>query len=279
MSKIAKSIAAIAPRMLLPNGTKAIADQHGGRQVVLNTQEQREFLERNLTHHLNQFLNKYSPTRRTIQFYKKQRLKRKQDQFYCLIGQIALTHAAIEQDLKNTLMVDWEVPEQFEEDGKTVVVEKCFGEKLKKRFLKEIKKRLIPDEQLNKYKALYKEFWALSEKRNKTLKALYSFNQDTAEVSQIHQKNHGKYDGSMTYEEMVNSWMPKTNISELEKLHAALVDIRQRLANVRGFIFTDKIKLFTELCSEIGKTYPLYARQNPYLYKASLEQEAKLAGK
>lgn len=266
---IIKVIAAITPKILLPPGTKVIADQNGGKKVSLNIQESRELLERNLTYHLDQFLNKYSPLRRSIKFYKEQRLKQKQDQFYCLMGQIALTHAAIEQDLKNTLMVDWGVLEKFNYDKKIRNMEHLHGRDLRMIFIELLRDLLIPKEFLKEYEVLRDEFWTLSNKRNEFLKATYSFNEKTAEVSQIHEKNHDKYDGSVSYEEMINSWMPKVNFSDLESLLKGLIALRGKFMNVRAKVFRDKIRLHSELCSEIGKMYPAYAFKNPYWYQAS----------
>lgn len=266
---IIRCITAIVPKSFLPTGTKMVNSE----RIVLNTQERRAFLERNLTYRLDRLLTKYSPIRCSIKFYKKRRLKRKQNQFYCLIGQIALMHAGIEQDLKNTLMVDWDVPEIFEHNGKRKNMDSLYGNQLRKIFLKFLEEFLIPEVNLNEYKALCHDFRELSDKRNDTLKAIYAFNQDTVEVSKIYEKNYGKYDGSVSFEEMVNSWMPKVDLSVLQDLYKALVNLRQKFMNVRGFIFSDKIRLSSELCSEIGKTYPTCAFKNPYLYRASLEKE------
>lgn len=266
---IIRSIAAIIPKRFLPIWTKMV----GNECIVLNTQERREFFERNLTHRLDQLFNKYSPIRRLIKFHKEQLLKRKQNQFYCLIGQIALTHAGIEQDLKNTLMVDWDVPEIIELEGRKKDLNLLYGWKLQKEFLRTLAESLIPREFLEEYKALCDEFRMLSNKRNDALKAIYSFNQETAVVSKIYEKSHDKYDKSMTLEEMVNLWAPKVDLSGLQDLYKDLANLRQKFINVRCFIFSDKIRLHSELCSEIGKMYPISAFKNPYLYRASLEKE------
>lgn len=253
--------------MFLPTGTKLI----NGERIALDTPERREFFERNLSHHLNKFLDKYSPIRRSVALYKDQRLKRKKNQFYSLMGQIALTHAAIEQDLKNTLLIDWGVKEKFNFDGKPQNMDNIYGRKLREVFIELLKNSMIPEDFLKEYEYLRDEFWALSEKRNEAVKAAYAFNPDTAEVSQIHEKNHSKYDGSMTYEEMINSWMPKVNLQDMNGLLQDLVALRGKFLNMRAKISMDKSKLTSQLCAEIGKTYPEYAFKNPYWYQATLK--------
>jgi len=272
---VVRMITAIIPPILLPTGVKSV----NGVQKNLNTQERREYLERTLTHHIDQILNKYSPIRRTIKAYREQRLKQKKNEFYCLIGQIALIHAGIEHDLKNTLMVDWGAPENFTLKGKKLNLDYLYGRKLRIVFLEILAELLVPSDKLKEYEMLCDEFRVLSEKRNDTVKAIYSFNQDTAVLSKIHEKNHGKYYVSMNYEEYLNSWMPKIDVSESKDLCQALVNLRQKFMNVRGSIFVDKIRLQSELCSEIGKTYPASAFTNPYMYRASLRKEDTALGK
>jgi|MDSW01.1.fsa_nt_gb hypothetical protein len=263
--KIIRLIRIITPTRLLPKGTKNV----DGVRKPLEIQERRELLERNLAHHFDRILQ-HSPLRRSIKLYKRYRLKRKQDQFYCLMGKIALTHAAIEQDLKNTLIVDWEVPDILKEKGQTVSIGKLFGERLKKRFFKEIKKLYIPDHFLEEYKTLYDEFWNLSIQRNEVIKALYSFNTDTAEISQVHEKNFRKYDGAISYEEMLKAWLPSVNLDCSEELLNNLTKLRENFTHLRHRIFIEKLNLATQLGSEKGKIYPEYIFKNPYLYKAEI---------
>jgi hypothetical protein len=89
----------------------------------------------------------------------------------------------------------------------------------------------------------------------------------------IHQKNHAKFDGSMDYEAFIVSWMPKVDLSNLESLQTDLIDLRKEFMKLRGTIFSEKMKLHSELCSKIGKSYPLDAIKNPYLYRALLLQQ------
>ena len=267
-SLIAKNIAKITPKGLLPVCTKQV----NGERISLNTYERREFLERNLTHSINQFLDKYSPLRRYLEFHRKKRLKYSQDQFYKLIGKIALTHAGIEQDLKNTLIVDWEIPELIKHNGKQINLDTLYGKLLRKEFLRLLKIYMAPKCHLDEYKTLCDKFWTLSDKRNETLKAIYAFDRNTAEISMVHEKIHAKHDPSLNYEEFIASWLPKIDISELQELFDALSILRQEFINLRCRIFAEKLQLHSELCSEIGKSYPLYASKNPYLYKANLEQ-------
>jgi len=264
---IARGIAKITPARLLPTGTKSTSQGHSPLDVL----ERRELLERKLAHRLNVFLDKYSPIRIFIKFRREKLLEAAQTRFYCLIGKIALTHAGIEQDLKNTLVVDWEVTEINKLIGKEVKLDKLYGKSLREKFPKLLKELLIPPKYLEEYKTLCQAFWTASERRNATLKAIYAFDQETAEVSRVHEKNHAKWDRSLTYEELIEAWLPKIEMSDLQELREDLLDIRNRFNSVRGEIFVDKMRLHSELCSEIGKSYPLHAFKNPYLYRASLE--------
>jgi len=182
------------------------------------------------------------------------------------MGQIALTHAGIEQDLKNTLTVDWDV------DEKAQKMEYSGGKLLQKKFITLLKTLIIPEVFLKEYEALIDELVSLSERRNEAVKAIYAFSRDTAEISQIHKKNHGKYDGSMTYEERINSWIPKVNLIDIEGLLEDLVALRSRFIKLGIEVSRNKSELISEVCSEIGKIYPEYAFKNPYKYKASLEE-------
>ncbi len=151
-------------------------------------------------------------------------------------------------------------------------MEHLHGRGLRVKFIELLKNLMIPTNFLQEYEALRDEFWSLSEKRNEAVKAAYAFNLDTAEVSQIHEKNHAIYDRSMTYEEMVNSWMPKVNMMDMESLREDLISLRGKFTNVRAKVSMDKSRLTSQLCTEIGKTYPAYAFKNPYWYKAISEE-------
>ncbi len=264
---IVKVITILTPAKFLPTGTKAVIGKH----IMLNTQERRELFERNITHYIHQFLNKYSPIKHMSKAYRMRRLRHMENDFFCLMGKIALTHAAMEQDLKNTLIVDWGTPEKIIHNEKQINLDSLYGQQLRKTFLKLLKNSFIPTEKYEEYKALCDEFWKLSKKRNDAIKAIYAFNHETGEVSKVHEKNHSKYDTSMSFEEIINSWIPKVDMTELKNLYQELINLKQKFMNLRYSIFSDKMKLTSELCSEIGKAYPASAFKNPYLYRASLE--------
>jgi len=272
-----KLVTKILPKPFLPTASKCV----NGKHIPLEVHERREFLHKNLTHKKEQFLNKASPIRKIKKKYKSMKLKNNQKEFYSLMGQIALTHAGIEQDIKNVLMCDWDVPENFKEEYfheesktiklRTVKVDELFGERLKKRFFKEIKKRLIPDGMLKGYKQLYKELHELSLLRNKSVKAIHSFNTDGNSIHKIIQKNHGKFKSDLSYDEMVSSWMPVVNLIEHNDLLDKLIKIRQKFRNLQVKVSIDKSALHSKLCCEIGKTYPGYAFKNPYIYQFNLK--------
>lgn len=276
MGHIIKALISIVPEKFLLTGTKMV----NGRRLQLNKKERLELLERNLTHKFERILNKYSPIKQMAKLNNKRKLDRGKNQFYCLMGQIALMHAAIEQDVKNTLICDWDVPQEFPEkyedsSGKskenTIVIERQFGERLKKRFFKELKRCLIPQNELEEYKELYGKFWKLSDRRNTAIKSIYSFNEGASEISRIHEKHHANFNGEVSYEELLSAWLPKINLKDMYLLLKELTDLRGEFNELRFGVYRNKIKLFTDLCSVDGQSYPQYAIKNPYLYEALLK--------
>lgn len=258
----AEIIVQIIPTKFVPKGHKNV----NGTIVALNENERRVHLERYITHQITWFLDKYSPIRKTIKFTKKRRLIKTQTQFFSLIGQITLTHAGIEQGLKNALICDWGVEEKFKEaipDAKPgdkqsnrVDINKLFSRKLEKRFLVEIKKRNIPNDKYMKYEQLYEDYWQLSSTRNEMVKAVYSFNFDTAEISKVNEQNHSNFGKRYSsgehfdYEKMLSMWIPAVELVDLQELRDNIVDLAGKFQNLRYEILREKITLRTELFSE-----------------------------
>lgn len=263
-----KALSLLFPQKLLPNGTKML----NGQSISLTISERRELLERRINHHTNRLLDTYSPIRISIRVLKESRLQKVQCRFYRIIGEIALTHAGIEQDLKNTLIVDWEIPEKKENKPKHNL-EYLNGKRLKKLFLELLQSVFLPEEYFERYKNLCDDFENISETRNDTLKAVYSFNQGTAAIFQVHEKEHAKYDTNRDYEEWINAWMSNVEFIELEGLKTDLHSLRRKFMNLRAEIFSDKIKLHSQLCSKIGKAYPAYAFKNPYRYQKDIQKQ------
>lgn len=280
----AKLMARLLPTGFLPKGHKSV----NGVRVELNIQERREFLERKIAHQIGRFLDRYSPVRRAKKLWRRRRLERQKTELFVLIGKIALVHAGIEKGLKAALVGDWDVPEKFEEtkldnngnstlgkDGqpavRTVSIDKLFGDRLKKRFFREVGKRLIPSDFKIRYQVLYAEFDIISQQRNNVLKAEYSFNEDTANVSQVHEiRVHTWRPLETSYEEFVQSWLPPVDLHDLQALHDSLIALSGSFRTLRTEIFKCKLELFSKLCSEPGKTYPTWARKNPHLYESTV---------
>lgn len=252
---ILKLITLIIPRQFLPSGHNMV----DGKRIPLNIQERREFLERNLIHKKEQFLNKVSPARHLSRLYEKRRLENAQKKFYSLIGEITLLHAGIEQDLKNTLLYEWDVPEEER-------VEKLYGKQLREKFLKAIKNRLIPDDMYQEYSNLLEEFKDLSYRRNDTVKALYGFNSETAEGSKINEKYIRKINPNISFEERVKAWMPKIDMDDITSLKNDLAKLRGNLLQIRIKVQRDKQKMFEGFFSVVGSSVPEYAFNNPYIY-------------
>lgn len=263
---LARTISSISPEWLLPEAFKQVNNQ----RLPLNIAERRELLERKVNHRVGRFLDKYSIIRRTKQFQQERRLRKTKNNFYGKIGEITLLHAGIEQDLKNTLLVDWDAPEKSMRNGREVNLNFLYGQKLRKEFLRALKELLAPQEHLLSYKSLCDEFAEISSKRNDTLKAIYSFNNQTSEIHKVHEKNHAKYDDKQSFEQHIQAWIPKIDIDDIQTLKIDLEKLRQEFINIRVKIFSEKLRLHGELCCEIGKTYPLYALKNPYLYMANI---------
>lgn len=256
----------LIPVGFLPNGTKVI----DGKRVPLSPTELRQNFERTVNHHMQRFLDTYSPVRRLIRAFKRIRLNKVQREFFEVIGQITLTHAGIEQDLKNTLIDDWGLGKECRHGKKNVNLEHLYGKRLRCLFINKLEDMLIPEKYLNQYTSLRDEFRKLSDKRNEALKANYAFNRDTATISRIQEKEQRKFDTKSSHEEMFNAWMPCVGIAELEGLLSDLQVLRREFMKQRIEVKKDKSKLIIELCSEPGKSYPAYAFTNPYRYQNSL---------
>jgi hypothetical protein len=271
MSIIIGFIASVTPERFLKSGTKSV----NGEQVSLNIEERRDFLERNLKGSLDRFLDRYSVIRRATKLQKEFGLKRRKLEFHCLIGQVALTHAGIEQDLQSTLLVDWGTPDKIKYKKYFKKTERLHGRILTDIFPKILADYRIPDKELKEYEFLCVKLNDLNEKRNESLKATYAFDQDTGSVSKYNEVNFHNHDRQMSYEGFIDAWMPKVDLVELQKLYNDLVNLRQEFMNVRTAIFRDKIRLTSELFTEKGKSYPSHAFTNPYLYIESLKNSGR----
>lgn len=288
-SLLSKSVARFLPSKFIPIGTKSTSEGH----IEQSIQEGRASFERKVFHYENKFLNRISPIRRAKDFWRKRRLLRKQTTFFTLIGKITLAHAGIEEDLKATLVGDWDVPTNFteniEDNGvvrhdtngnpeiRTVNIEELFSKWLKKRFFREIKKRNIPAEFEDRYRILFENFKSISQDRNSTIKANYSFNDNTADVSRINEiQFHTANREELSFDEIVVLWMPRVDFDKLRTLHGKLVALSGNFLRLRVEIERDKQALFLKLCNELGKSYPVSARNNPYLYQSILEAEMQL---
>lgn len=195
---LGKLIAKITPVGWLPMGSKVV----DGTRYALNKAERREELQRHVDHKFTALRDRWSPVARLLKFKNQKRAMERRARLHELVGRIALAHAGIEQGNKASLVGDWDVLEKFEEpileqDGsvkldahgnrqkRTVQISSLFGERLRKRFLREIKLRRIPKAYLDRYTSLFEEFEELSQKRNLALKTRYAIYEETGIVARV----------------------------------------------------------------------------------------------
>ena len=132
-------IAANTPRYLLPKATKCVASQSGGYSFELSEQEKRELLVRRLSWKFKQ-LRESSPLHVLKKHLRAKKLEAKRKSLYQVIGEMALIHAGIEQNLKAVLFCDLDISfSEKEQKG-------LCGRNLRVKFEEEIKRSGLSDE-------------------------------------------------------------------------------------------------------------------------------------
>lgn len=134
-----------------------------GALAKANNQEKREYLTNCIVNKIEHFFKDLLLITHFSELKRKKNLEKIEKEFYFLIAKVALAHANIEQELKEVLSRDWDVPETF----------KLYGRKLRTRFLEVLKEGKLPPEFYLEYEALINQFRDASEKRNNIIKASY----------------------------------------------------------------------------------------------------------
>jgi len=201
--------------------------------------------------------------------------------FYALIGEITLTHAAIEQDLKNLLLHEWKISPKVKLPGKKedkeVDIETLHGWKLGKTFLTLMSLCQLPQVFHEQYSNLFKEFEAISKERNETLKALYSFDKNEGhafkmDMNYFHSpKKDLKMESIEDFQAHVNRWLQKADPQKLQDLKESLLNMRQKFLKLQCEVWSDKMKKFQSFFKGVGSTIPELAMSNPYLYVQELK--------
>jgi hypothetical protein len=269
MKKILELIINLIPKNKLPKAYKQV----DGNIIQFTHKEVRNKLAEGWEFSIREFIKKISISRKVKKNKQKQRLAEAQETFYNVIGQITLVHAGVEQELQNQLIDEWLVPEANTK-GKNKVTYMC-GKKLQQRFLKEIEDRLIPVRFLEQYKEEISNFENLSEVRNDTLKAIYSFNLETSEISRINEeyRRHwmGKYK-DMSHQEFIKKHYQSVTISELMSLLQNLTEVAIKLRSIHAHVWTEKLHLSMSFCKKPGDSMPSYASKLPYIYLKEIEE-------
>lgn len=268
---LSRTISQQLPLRYVPKGTKNV----NGTRLPLTSLERREFFERNLDHQIQAFLNRYSPVRKLAKRIKTLRVKVAQKSLYANVGQVALLHAAIEQSLKETLINDCGIPREFNEakldnngrekvdaDGYVeqgiVRIERLYGERLQKRFLKSLKVGNAPSKFTTSYREHFKRLDKLSQKRNAFVKTRYSFDQENASIRRV-----SIFD--MKNPESLSDWIKPISAREFEELTRDLMQLARDFEMLRFQVSKDKHQLFDILFSK-EKSIPSLAFSNPYIF-------------
>lgn len=268
--KLASAIAKLTPARLLPTGTRQEVNCTTGVQltIALNISERREILERNIDHHMNRFLDKYSIFRRGRASLRKLRQTLFMALFHKRIGEIALAHAAIEQDLKNELLYQWDFPENIAAgDFKGKKISDLFGSSIRKFFLQCANDCIIPERFSQRYTALLEKFWAASSVRNDVLKAAYVFYPEKGTISKMNMALFHRHPTNIaSLEEQMREITKPVELKQLAALRDEFYSIRVELRKLNHEVFIDKLTIFGTLFSGIGSTIPAYANKNPYIF-------------
>lgn len=143
----------------------------------------------------------------------------KPEDFYVYIGKITLIHAGIEQDLKGILLEEWDIPQEE--------INKNYGHRLRKFFLKHAKQNSLNEEVYEQYAVLMDRFGVASEKRNELIKADYSLTRDTGDVYKHDIKTRGRYDSDMDFIEWFKKGARLISHEEVTGLISELGQIRK----------------------------------------------------
>ncbi len=268
--KLASTIAKLTPARLLPTGTRQEASSTTGVQltIALNISERREMLGRNIYHHMNRFLDKYSIVRRGRASFRKLRQVLFMSFFHKRIGEIALAHAAIEQDLKNELLYQWDLRDEIAAgDFKGRKISDLFGSSIRKFFLQCAKACNIPDHFFQRYEALMKRFWDASKDRDDVVKAAYVFYPEKGTISKMNMASfHRRPTDITSFEEQMKETTRPIEFKYLTTLRDDLYSIRRDLRKLNSEVFIDKLNVFGTLFSKAGSIVPAYAHKNPYIF-------------
>jgi hypothetical protein len=267
MTLISRIVAAL-PVAFLPNANKCVADQSGGKHIPLSVEERRVYLTDNIVSHANLWLDKYSPLRKLAKLRQNIRRYFLYKRFYGLIGIIALEHAAIEQDIKNCLLRDWKLPNDFRElrDNKTkpLNIEKLYGYKLPEFFMTRMKEHFLPQHFLGRYEAIFLEFGELSLARNDIIKRIYFFNTSKSALARLEL-------GWPTTKPYLD--FEYVDFGELVLLGDRLKKLRIALYELEWEIMRDKHEVFIKVFPPtIGSVVPADSLASPYRYQIYTQQ-------
>ena len=230
-----KLIAAITPLYFLPRFAGTSTDIQTGitTKIYRNDLECREHFEKVMRNKTFSFLSKYSGFNFIKAKYNLYKINKKSKVFYTLMGELAVTHACIEQDLKNIIRLDLE---HFSNSICYDLSSNIAGVGLRVEFLKIIKNHFILSTLYSEYKIFIENFRAASDLRNDTLKALYQFNSATSSVQKVYIPSliEIRKNIETTNIDLFSNAIKNVNFKDIEKQIADLKTIRSNLNELRS---------------------------------------------
>jgi hypothetical protein len=272
-------ISKISPVRFLPTAKKCVVDCSSNTSAVLNfnTTERRDLLRNTIDSYIDGFLNKYSPIRYVKNAFNVFRQKIVLVFFHHIIGEMALAHAAIEQELKNELLYRWDIPETIKlRMGKTVSISKISGFKLREVFLDVLSERLLPDMFWQQYDVVLKEFSSASNDRNEALKAIYLYHVNEGKMTKFNPRLFHPTSFATRADPLVymRELTKPVDLAALTNLRNNLFKIRAKVTAISGQVFADKMTVIGSFSKGAGSIVPDFAFKNPYVYQEILRRKS-----
>lgn len=183
-------IAKYCPTFLLPSGERLIVDAQGTRREPLSLQDRRQRAVDTLRFRLDRLRRGYWPPYLIKKKFISYKNKKTLVNLHKYIGEIALIHAGIEQQMK-TIMFQYFSRYQTDRIEPKLYGEKLYGSRLLQRFIEFIKSEFKEEKTINeRAQAFFESFGQISRKRNEFVKTLYALGNETNEIFIVNARFH-----------------------------------------------------------------------------------------